>query len=366
MTLHRLHQPILLGDIKRIVAHVPPEILRFRAELLRTLSSEMSFVLDGGGFFCRALIGNHDSGKTMISKLLLDAGSRQACKFYVNSKMESSAYNVMIQLLRVLVPSIPCRGLSLTELVEIFLKELNGQSALITLDDVDSWLPTKNGLKLLVKLSESESQLKEGQGIYLLLTMETEEALNGLRQINPLKYAVTKLEGYSHMQLFSMLKNITEKAFYKGYVSESSLKIISKVAALNGLKQALLVLLEATRYAEAEPSTRILPRHVKKALEDSGLPLPIDSRKSRRKLVLKTLTSLLETKYEVSLKDLFKACNEALKPSLSISYAQLWRYINELGARGAITLKTISKTKGGKTMIINVTNQEKIRGAFLE
>lgn len=365
MTLHCLPRPVIVKDIESLTTHVSSEILQFRMELLRTLSYEMSFILGGGGFFCRVLVGNRDSGKTTISKFLFNTNNK-ALRFYVNCKMESSAYNVMACLLRILVPSIPSRGLSLTELVDIFLEELNGRSALITLDDVDSWLPTRNGEKLLVKLSEAESRLKAGQGIYVLLTMETEDALNKLRQVNPLKCAVTKLEGYSYVQLLSILRNVSEKAFHRGFVSESSLKILARVAAIKGLKRALLVLLDAARYASAEPSTRILPKHVKRSLKDNGLPVFDSSRKNRRILILKTLTSLLETKSEISIKELFEACSEALKPSFSISYVQFWRYINELGKKGLVTLKTVNKTKGGKIMMVNIANHEKLRGVSFE
>lgn len=366
MTPHYLHQAVLVKNIESLAAHMPSEILQFRSNILHTLSSEMSFILDNGGFFCRILVGSQDSGKTLISKLLFDMSGNRVLRFYLNCKMESSAYSVMARLLRILVPSIPCRGLSLTEFVDIFLEELNGRSALIILDDVDSWLPTRNGEKLLIRLSEAESGLKNGQGIYMLLTLESENALSELRRVNPLRCVVTKLESYSYMQLLSILRNVAEKAFYKGCISESSLKILARVAAVKGLKQALLVLLDAARCAEAELSARISPRHIKKALKDNNLLALADSRKSKRSLVLKMLLSLLETKREASVKELFETCNKALKPSGSVSYAQFWRYINELGRAGAVAVRTVSRAKGGKTTLVNLVGYEEPGDASFE
>ncbi|MBS7288620.1 MAG: orc1/cdc6 family replication initiation protein [Candidatus Freyarchaeota archaeon] len=351
MTPHYLYQTVLVKNIESLVAHMPSEILQFRSSILHTLSSEMSFILDNGGFFCRILVGSHDSGKTLISKFLFDTSSNRVLKFYVNCKMESSAYSVIARLLRILVPSIPFRGLSLTEFVDIFLEELNGRSALIVLDDVDSWLPTKNGEKLLIRLSEVESKLKDGQGIYVLITLESEKALSGLRRVNPLRCIVTKLEGYSYMQLFSILRNVAEKAFYRGCISESSLKMLTRVAAVKGLKQTLLVLLDAARYAEAELSTRIFPRHVKKALKDNNLLAFADSRRSRRSLLLNDPVST-ENQTRSLDKELFESYNEALKPNGNVSYSHL--ELHNVGGTGAVAVKTVSRAKGEKITLANL------------
>ncbi|MEM4679253.1 MAG: AAA family ATPase, partial [Candidatus Jordarchaeales archaeon] len=186
-------QGVQARDIEDMIARITPEVLKCRSSVLHELFSEMNFILANGGFFCRVLVGDNDSGKTLISRFLLDAVNSQVLKLYVNCKMETSAYRVAVRVIRSLLPSIPGRGLSLTELVDILLEALDGRSALIVLDDSDLWLPSKNGEKLLAMLSEAESALREKQGIYLLLTLKNESPLSGLRSVNPLKCAITKL-----------------------------------------------------------------------------------------------------------------------------------------------------------------------------
>lgn len=337
-------QGVQARDIEGMMARITPEVLKCRSSVLHALSSEVRFILTNGGFFCRFLVGDSDSGKTLISRFLLDAVDGQALKLYTSCKMEASAYRVAVRILRSLLPSIPGRGLSLTELVDILLEALDGKSALIVLDDADLWLPTKSGEKLLARLSEAESVLREKQGIYLLLTLKSESPLGELRSVNPLKCAVTKLERYSHAQLMSLLENASEKVL-RLRASKSSLRILAEVASVKGLKCALLVLLNAASHAEEDLSTRILPRHVKRAL--AGSSISTTSAKNKRVVALRTVKLLLQTRRAASMKELLEACNEALKPN-TISYTQLWRYVRKLSKQGLVSIKT---TESGRKRI---------------
>ncbi len=339
--------------------------LWFREKVLEQIITEAKHVLAEGGFFCRLLFGEAGVGKTAISKRVFSVleKSKDSVQVYFNSRMESSAYNVMCGIIRSIIPSIPRRGISMTELFEVFLDAINGKSALIILDDIDWWASTKNGMKLIVNLSKMKDRLRNGQGLYIVMTTRSAEVVRRVTEnMHPLSFGVTRLEGYSYSQLLIIIKEAIVKAFYKGCVSEEALKILAREAAeAGGVHEAFKILMEAVGYAEEEGSSQILRRHVEKAIcrkkkEEIGLPKV--ERKLNRKLILKAVLEVLGEKGNATMGELFHAYSRKcmLMGKRSLGRTQFWRHINELSKKGIVRVKVANRGRKGRTTIVELAS----------
>jgi archaeal cell division control protein 6 len=263
---------ILLHEETLDPAFIPPRLVRREAELT-ALGRRYRDSLGKGVAYHQLLTGGVGSGKTALANRLGDdlaKGGRlhdlPVLKLYVNCWRRSNDRVILLQLLRGVGVSLPDRGYSLSEMLDVFEQGIRRapRHLFIILDEVTSLV--RQETKLVYLLSRAP---EVGLGSISLFLVATEDILTLLDAPSRSSFGVTHrlaLSPYTASDLTDILAFRAELALRPGSYDLDILHQVARVAANSGdARFALEVLVGAARAAETEGGSEIRPDHVRAA-----------------------------------------------------------------------------------------------------
>ncbi len=343
---------VLLHEETLEPSYVPARLPGRDAEL-GLLTKRYGDALTKGLPFHLLLTGGIGSGKTVLVRRLsgdLERAGRLGAwpvhPTYVNCWRRASDRTVMLDLLRSVGTSLPDRGYSLSEMLDVFEQGLRRTPAhhLILLDEASALV--RQGTKLAYLLSRGR---EVGLGSISLVLIASEDLLPYLDAASRSSFGVTHrltLAPYDRAALVAILSSRAELALRPGSYEPELLEQIARVAAPNGdARFALEVLTNAARLAEDDGAGALTAEHVRRA-KGSILPTVTEShleQLSTNQLgVLLALARSLRGKGSSVTSQKLRAGHAALLEQLggpAMSRTTFWRTLKELERDGLVSLE---------------------------
>jgi len=300
------------------------------------------------------LTGGVGSGKTALARRLaadLERGGRlggfPVKPAYVNCWRRASDRTVMLDLLRVVDVSLPDRGYSLSEMLDVFEQGVrrNPSHLVVLLDEAASLV--RQETKLVYLLSRSrEVEL----GSISLVLIAVEDLLPYLDPASRSSFGVThrlSLAPYDRAALTDILASRAELALRPGSIDRETLEQIARIAAPNGdARFALEILSGAAHAAQDAGAESVGPEHVRRA-KGSLLPTmnesQLESLSTHELGVLLALSRTLKRRGASTTSQKLRGNHTALLEELGappMSRTTFWRTLKELERDGLVVLES--------------------------
>jgi len=319
------------------------------------------------------LTGGVGSGKTALARRLatdLEHGGRlggfPVKAAYVNCWRRASDRTVMLDLLRTVQVSLPDRGYSLSEMLDVFEQGIRKNPAhlLVLLDEASSLV--RQETKLVYLLSRSrEVEL----GSISLVLIAVEDLFPYLDSPSRSSFGVThrlSLAPYDRAALTDILESRAQLALRPGSVDRETLDQIARIAAPNGdARFALEVLSGAAHAAEDAGADSVTAEHVRRA-KGSLLPTmtetQLESLSTQELGVLLALSRTLKRRGASTSSQKLRANHTTLLEELGaspMSRTTFWRTLKELERDGLIVLE------GGASGESNTVSMDELPASLL-
>jgi cell division control protein 6 len=346
-------RPILVREETLDPSFVPPRLVHRDVEL-DLLRRRYREALSKGLPFHLMLTGGVGSGKTALARRLasdLEKGGRlggfPVRSAYVNCWRRASDRTVMLDLLRTVQVSLPDRGYSLSEMLDVFEQGIRKNPAhlLVLLDEASSLV--RQDTKLVYLLSRSR---EVGLGSISLVLVAVEDLFPYLDPASRSSFGVThrlSLPPYDRAALVDILQARAELALRPGSVDRETLDQIARIAAPSGdARFALEILSGAAHAAEEAGSETIEAEHVRRA-KGSLLPTvtetQLESLSTHELGVLLALTRTLKRRGAATSSQKLRTNHTALLEELgapAMSRTTFWRTLKELERDGLVVLES--------------------------
>jgi archaeal cell division control protein 6 len=344
---------ILLKEETLDPSFVPPRLVHREAEFGLLTKRFREGLARGLAYHCM-VTGGVGSGKTaLVRRLGLDLertgrlGDLPVRVPYVNCWRRASDRTVMLDLLRSVKVSLPDRGYSLSEMLDVFEQGIrrNPQHLAILLDEAAALV--KQETKLVYLLSRSrEVEL----GSISLVLVASEDLFPYLDAPSRSSFGVTHrltLAPYDRDALTDILEERAKLALRPGSFDREVLDQVARIAAANGdARFALEVLAGAAHAAEDANADAISGEHVRRA-KGSLLPTVTESHLEGLSVnqlsVLLALARTLKRRGAAVSSQKLRTTHTALVEELRappMSRTTFWRTLKELERDGLVTLDT--------------------------
>ncbi len=344
---------LLLHEETLEPSFIPPKLPHRESELA-LLGRRYREALAKGLPFHLLLTGGIGSGKTALARRLSSdltragrLGEWPVHATYVNCWRRASDRTVMLDLLRSVGVSLPDRGYSLSEMLDVFEQGIRRTPAhhLVMLDEASSLV--KQGTKLAYLLSRGR---EVGLGSISLVLIATEDLLPYLDAASRSSFGVTHrvaLAPYDRAALTDILQARAELALRPGSFDRDLLDQVARIAAPNGdARFALEILTNAAHLAEDAGARELEAEHVRRA-KGSIVPTlseqQLDALSTNQLGVLLALSRSLKGKGTSVPSQKLRQGHAALLEELGgprMSRTTFWRTLKELERDGLVTLET--------------------------
>ncbi|MGI0155838.1 MAG: Cdc6/Cdc18 family protein, partial [Thermoplasmata archaeon] len=264
---------------------------------------------------------------------------------YVNCWRRASDRTVMLDLLRSVKVSLPDRGYSLSEMLDVFEQGIrrNPQHLVVLLDEAAALV--KQETRLVYLLTRSR---EVGLGSISLVLVASADLFPFLDAPSRSSFGVThrlSLARYDRAALTDILEERAKVALRPGSVDREVLDQIARIAAPNGdARFALEILAGAAHAAEDAGADIVEGEHVRRA-KGSLLPTVTESHLEALSVnqlgVLLALTRLLKRKGVAVSSQKLRTTHAAVVEELGappMSRTTFWRTLKELERDGLLTL----------------------------
>ncbi|HYA57202.1 MAG TPA: Cdc6/Cdc18 family protein [Thermoplasmata archaeon] len=346
-------RPILVKEETLEPSYLPPKLVR-REKELSLLTRRYRESLSRGLPFHLLLKGGVGSGKTALARRLASdleragrLGEFPVRATYVNCWRRASDRTVMLDLLRSVSVSLPDRGYSLSEMLDVLEQGIRRNPAhrLVLLDEASALV--RQETKLVYLLSRSrEVEL----GSISLVLIAVEDLLPYLDPASRSSFGVThrlELASYDREAIADILASRAELALRPGSFDRDVLDQIARIAASSGdARFALEMLANAARLAEDQGSDAISGEHVRRA-KGSLIPTvtegQLEALSTNELGVLLALSRALTGRRTSVPSQKLRSDHAALLEQLggpAMSRTTFWRTLKELERDGLVTLET--------------------------
>jgi len=376
----------VIKDLRMLDFDYVPEELPHRTEQLKKLAQMFKPLLSGlpQNVFIRGPVG---TGKTAMTKhfcqSLVSIARKQGIVIeyiHINCRKRSTDSLVLLGILTHFDQRFPDRGFSVQEMLQILRTRLQRKEAqlLLVLDEVDGLLK-KSGSNLIYDLTRfNDESTKTGNPVSVIMISQKDAfAMVDTSALSTFKRSNTiALEKYTRDELYDVVKQRVELAFYPRTVPGESMDLIADIASESGdARFAIELLWKAGLYADEKHQKQVVPEHVRAAkaetysvvteskLQNLGrhqlLTLLSIAKRLQKDGTAYTNTGEVEKTYAITCEEY----NE--KPR---AHTQFWEYLKEVEQAGFINVKPSRKGQSGITQLISLPDipaevlREKLEG----
>ncbi|HVQ00154.1 MAG TPA: AAA family ATPase [Candidatus Thermoplasmatota archaeon] len=350
---------------------VPPE-LPHRIEQLKKLASMFKPLLSGlpQHVFIHGPVG---TGKTAMTKhfcqSLVSIARKQGVMIeyvHINCRKRSTDSLVLLGILAHFDPRFPDRGFSVQEMLQILRTHLQRREAqlLLALDEVDALLK-KNGSNLLYNLTRfNDESTKQSNPVSVIMVSQKDAfSMIDTATLSTFKRGNTiALEKYTRGELYDIVKQRVELAFYPRTVPGESIDLIADIAGESGdARFAIELLWKAGLFADEQRQKQVCPEHVRAAKAETYSVVTESKLRAlgrHQLLVLLSIAKRLQkdgtayTDTGEAEKTYAITCEEYQeKPR---AHTQFWEYLKEIEHAGFLNMKQARKGQLGVTQIISL------------
>ena len=371
-----LERPTVFKDETPLSLEFIPRNLPHRDDQMRFLTQLFRFSLDSPfSTSQRVLItGDVGTGKTVLAQrfgtdLVKAARGRKVNLHYVHVNCREAKGSLFMIIKRVLTqfePEFPKRGFAPEELLHTLMDMLDDKNMhlILALDEVEHLIRVEESTPIYNLTRIQEERVGKPIRLSLIFILRELEYLQKLDRstIDTLQRNIVKLDKYSSRQLIDILQDRVSLAFKENAVTDEALELVADVGGQSGdARYAIELLWRAGKYADSEPSKRVLTDHVRKA---AGSVYPmlrgeyIAALSSHEKYMLLALARILEESQEAyanmgTVEREYKAVCEEYddKPR---KHTQIWKYARGLGAIGVIAASKSGEGVRGKTTLLGL------------
>ncbi|MEL9939896.1 MAG: ORC1-type DNA replication protein [Ignisphaera sp.] len=326
------------------------------------------------------LVGDVGVGKTVTSYVfgreLTKVAEKKGIKLryvHVNCHSARTLYGVVQSIAAAFSLAIPFRGLSPREMMLIILNHMkkNDMYAVIALDEFGYFIRVagNDAIYFLVRLYDEYPEAeKRLHYIFITRNLDVLGALDPATESYITKHII-KFEPYKASELFDILKQRRDLAFYENTVDDSILKFIADSEGYDrggkgNARAAIEILLRAGIAADYEGSQKVTIEHVRKAIGEINEELLVEISDNLQFLhlheliVLKAIVRKLRSSSEAYVKmgdveeEYRYLCQlYNIKPR---KHTQVYEYVRSLKNMGIIYARTSSKGIRGRTTLISL------------
>ncbi|MCD6445316.1 ORC1-type DNA replication protein [Candidatus Bathyarchaeota archaeon] len=343
-----------------------PERLPHREEQIKRLGETVAPVLKGARCSNIFIYGKTGTGKTAVTKYVLQHLEGKAKEFnaavkfcYVNCRIAGTEYRVLSSMCRAIGVSVPFTGLAVGEVFDRLKNGLDTCKMLFiaVLDEVDA-LTKVRGDTLLYELTRVNENLSRSKVSLIGISndLRLKEFLDP-RVLSSLSEEEIVFRPYNANELKNILFERAQLAFQAGALSDGALSLCAALAAAEhgDARRALDLLRVAGEVAEREGAKVVVEEHVRKA-----------ERKIERNRVVEALQDLtLHSKlvifsvYHLNRKKIFKSTTGEIYEVYSelcgelgivpLTQRRVSTILNELDSIGLLNAKVVSMGRYGRT-----------------
>ena len=380
-----IKRPSVFIDESRLYPEYIPERLPHREEQIRQLTRLFKFILfKPGSTSIKALLaGPIGSGKTVTSIVFGTEFSRLAeskgirLKYvHINCSKSKNPSGIFRELKNQLGLAVPDRGLSATELASSILKiiERDNIYVIMALDEFDYFLRSarSNERYLVVRFYDVfDVEVKRLSFIYIIrgTPVYISSLVDDLTGSYLMKNIVV-FNPYKSRELYDILRDRAELAFYPGVVGDEVLEYIARLTGVDvggdgNARKALAILHAAGKLADKEMgegrASRVTLNHVRAVFlqEYSSIVDIIDSLHYLPLHELLVLKSVILTLAKTSsdfvpigmVENTYReVCAEVGEKARG--HTKVYMYVMDLKNRGIIITKTGMKGRRGRSTYI--------------
>jgi len=284
---------------------------------------------------------------------------------FVNCRKRKNNSSAMWKIVHHFDRGFPDRGFSVEEMMKIVKEKIEEKNLhlLVVLDEVDP-LIQKEGSDLIYLLSRfDEEQLSPEGNVSLILVSQKnvfelleDSARSSFKRSNRIRFPK-----YTSEDLFPILKNRVEGAFYPGAIDEEKIQLISDIAGKGGdgngdARFGIELLEKSALIAEMDGRNQISTEDIRSAkgeIDSYYTESRLKNLNQQEKLILLASTrKLKEQPYTITgeIEEMYKVLCEEYDTK-KLGHTQFWKYLKSLSNEGLLGTKTISDNSGRTTKV---------------
>jgi len=349
-----------------------PEKLLHRDEQLKLLAQMFKPLLSGVSQNT-VIKGPVGTGKTAIAKKFCNSIVNLARKkgkiieyVHINCRKRSTDAMTLLGVLNHFDSRFPDRGFSVQEMIQVLRKQLMKRQAqlLLVLDEADA-LIKKSGSNLVYNLTRFSDELQmEKISVSLLLISQKDvlqmldtSALSTFKRSN-----ILQLDKYTRDELFDIIRQRVDLAFYNGIVQDDCVELISDIASVWGdARFAIELLWKAGIAADNQHADIVTPEHIRAAKAETYSIITESKLKNLERHQLITLYSIAKRLKKDGTAYVNTGDAEKTYAVICESYSEkprthtmFWSYLKDIEGAGFINIKPSGKGHLGTTQLISL------------
>jgi cell division control protein 6 len=348
-----------------------PEKLPHRDEQINCLGGIVAPVLRGSPCSNAFIYGKTGTGKTAVSKYVLNKLSSKAQELgasvgvcYVNCRLVGTEYRVLSSLCNALDVKVPFTGLAVGEVFDRFKEGLDLQRKIfiVVLDEIDALVKVR-GDTLLYELTRVNETLRHGRTSIIGISndLRFKEFLDP-RVLSSLSEEEIVFRPYDAAELQDILWRRAQVAFSEGALLDSAVALCAALAAAEhgDARRALDLLRVAGELAEREGADCVSEDNVRQAekrVEHDRIVEVLENLPVHSKLVLCSVYLLGKTKVSYSITGdiygiYYELCDQSgISP---LTQRRVSGLISELDMVGLLNARVVSMGRYGRTKKIRL------------
>ena len=355
-----------------------PDHLPFRDQQIRTVAQVLAPTLHGSKPSNLLLYGKTGTGKTavaryVLSKLESESKDPSLIVAYVNTRIAGTEYRSLAEFARFTGVSIPFTGLSIGEVVDRILREIQTKSknTIFVMDEID-YLVKEHGDDVLYEFTRSNDRISPAflSIIGISNSLKFKEDLDP-RVLSSLGEEEIVFPPYTVEELREILRERAKMAFKEGAFSESGINLCAAMAGTEhgDARRAVDLLRIAGEVAEREGLNAVDDECVKRAsdkMEHDRVEEALRSLPLQNKIIL-----LAVSKFEsgTNTGEVYLSYN-ALSRKMGtevLTQRRVSGILAELDLLGLLEAAVVSKGRRGRTKRIRLLiSKETIIKTFAE